>query len=242
MLEICLLLICVTLLAGVATLAILLGGANPPLEPAWGNVAEWAGVTVTFLGFVGAFGALLLQRRSVEIQVDQHLSAVQEKKRLEAAERAQQAEIIRKEREKYAAQLPFFASAEFKSNSTGLAYKQGEQLIYKVSATAISAATFENVRVSVPEVPDMDIPVNRTKAARLDYENTKSVAWEARSPRGGETNFTGQTRRQDAPKWLRERVSVEFTDPNGVRWRKYPNGKFDEISAEGHAKNTTNNV
>lgn len=125
-LEVTLSIICVGLLTAVITLSIRLRSKFAPLATDWGTVAEWSAVAVTFFGFVGAFGALMLQRRSVSIQVDQHLADIAA---TEAAARAEleaereadrkEAEAAKQKREKYVSGLQLKLFAKHKDKLAG---------------------------------------------------------------------------------------------------------------------------
>lgn len=231
-LEICLFLICIGLLAGVATLAILLGSANPPLEPVWGNIAEWAGVVVTFFGFVGAFGALMLQRKSVSIQADQHVTAQQENATSAAKEDNERQQIAKQEREVYVSAVQIKIGVDTEAhNSIGELRVTTVSMHAHATVTPGRGHTLLDAQLFIPSMPDLKNVNDRASSPRVSEDSMRDLCWSARS---GAFNVDSSVIKAEREKlWivLQNQAHVEFTDSNGVRWCKMANGHFDEITA-----------
>jgi len=219
------------LLVGVTTLATLLGGANPPLEPAWGSIAEWAGVAVTFLGFVGAFGALLLQRRSVAIQSDQHVTTQQEKAASTAKEENERKRIAKQEREVYVSAVQIKIEVDDEAHSSiGALRVTAVSLHAHATATPGRGHTLLDANLFIPSIPDLKNVNDRISSPRVSEDSMRDLSWSARSGAFDVDSTDIKAEKEKLWSALQNQAHIDFTDPNGVRWRKMANGHFDEIA------------
>ncbi|WP_157940257.1 hypothetical protein [Arthrobacter ruber] len=236
------------LLAGVVLLLTALNLQSAPLATEVGNVAEWAGVVVTFLGFVGAVAALRTQRRSVEIQdeqwrtqvEDQAAVAIGEQLRGLAAVRQQlelEAERNQAEREKYARSIRFSVGASHQRALSGQTRPTDGHLTLSVTAVFQEKGTldlprpFTDNKLIVPAAPqliDMNVQIDRVEENQLGTAGMrKELAWQVT----GVGQFAGDDSR--ALRWLTSQVAIEFTDPEGVRWRLDGDQNLKELPVGG---------
>jgi hypothetical protein len=222
------------LMALVVVLLFALNGESAPLETVWGNVAEWAGVVVTFFGFVGAIAALRIQSRSVEIQHEQRQEEVQEKSDAAVARQArgkaevmrqmeQETQRLRAEHEKYARLVDLEVTAAHQRPDPGHVRSSDGHLALKVRAhfhqskEPIPLGPYQDARLIVPdrtELDGMEESISRAEEAKVGAAGFRyDLIWRVT----GDGPFNGDD--VAALQWLIPKVGVEFTDPKGVRWR-----------------------
>lgn len=217
-LEMCLLIACVGLSAAVVTLAFLLRPAHAPLETDWGNAAEWTGVVVTFFGFVGAFGALMLQHRGVEDQ--QRSTAIHAEQRREELE-AREMEAAEEAR---ADALIHASSFTIRAFATYVLETERSEIRLGCTANPIDASKFTDVKLVAPEHPEL-------KEVRREGTGSR-VSWRANWSTSDGTIFAGGDPRMAAESWLQNQCAVEFTIPTGERWRLDGRKVLKEITGE----------
>lgn len=236
-------------------LLVALNRESAPLETVWGNVAEWAGVIVTFFGFGGAIAALRIQRRSVEIQDEQRRDEVQEKSAADFARQVrgkaivsrqleQEAKRRREEREKFARSVELQVRAEHQRALPGLQRPSDGQLALSVKAFfreqrgLIPPEPYTEALLIIPheaELAGMDESISRIGEKKLGAPGfRRELAWRVT----GDGQFQGDD--NEALKWLIPRVGVEFSDPKGIRWRISGDKELEELPAEDSSKTIGN--
>lgn len=236
------------LLTLVVVLLVALRGESAPLETVWGNVAEWAGVVVTFFGFVGAIAALRIQSRSVEIQDEQRRAQVREKADADFVKQvqgkaivtrllAQKTNRLREERERYARSVEFEVKAEHQRPDPGHQIANDGQLALSVKARfheskePVPLGPYKDNRLMIPgrsELLGMEESIARVFEENLGASGFRNdLIWRVT----GDSQFRGDD--IEALKWLIPRVGVEFTDPKGIRWRINGDKTLDELAVGG---------
>lgn len=139
---------------------------SAPMATEWGPVASWAGVVVTFLGFVGAIAALKVQRAAVDVTVEQHNTAKDAKARAKAQKAAREAQTI-KEQDVSAVSLDVFASYPSEDmNPTPL-----QSLEFSIGCTLNipKGERYKHVKLTLPEVPEEYTVIENTTANLSDF-------------------------------------------------------------------------
>jgi hypothetical protein len=226
-LEQTLLLVSAGLIGLVVALVIALVRDSAPLETEWGNVAGWAGVSVTFLGFVGAIAALRVQVKSVEVQVKQHNKtemAEQDAKRQELA--AQEAEALQKKQQDAKA-VTLTVAAGRRDAGRGHQFVEKQPFVVTcLLAFPRRNAKYTNVEFKHPDKPE-DFRVEMDDSADTDIT---TVNWGARihwQVSGDEWPYGPEA---DAKAWVGSRTSVTFTDPSGIQWQLDGTGSLAEVN------------
>ncbi|WP_185751336.1 hypothetical protein [Arthrobacter sp. 31Y] len=202
-----------------------------PLETDWGNIADWAGAVVTFGGFVGAILAVRLQTQAVSIQNAQRQEELDE--RAGAAAAAAAAEILRRDdhHKRFARAVSFDVSAKHDRGMPGHRRASDGQLVLRCGADFPRSASgpYSDCRIVIPEpLPDeiarFEVSNDRVFGAVLGSSGYPSnLTWRA----SGEGWFEGDNRK--ALEWFAPWVGLEFTDPDGIRWRINGNNDLCEI-------------
>ncbi|MFB9164197.1 hypothetical protein [Arthrobacter psychrochitiniphilus] len=226
-LEQILLLVSVFLLCSIVVLLVMLRRDSAPMATEWGPVASWAGVVVTFLGFVGAIAALKVQRAAVDVTVEQHNTAKEAKaiaEGVEAEKAALEAQRI-KEQAVSAVHLKVFMSRPIKPSEA--IYDDQRELLVGCTLRILRGGRYKHVKLTLPEVPKGFRVVEAPPANLGDLTvgiSGVDAKWHLRGenwPYGPESQ---------AKKWLSDRIFVTFTDSSGINWKLYGNGEFAEIS------------
>lgn len=217
---------CLLLVALVVFLLVLLSRKFAPLEPVFGSVAAWAGVFATLLGFAGAIAAIYIQGRSLRIQEDQHTTARKKKKAREDAEQKLADHEAKEKRERWVRGFVVGAAAIHQAKLKGQDHPRDGELSLVCTPRA-PKGKHTRVVLNLPELDETyDVKWPRTEVEILPPGNHSSLSWKAMGP----AMFDGSNEKATA--WFRDNVSVDFTDPDGRRWRKYANGKFEELAAD----------
>lgn len=229
---------CLIFLALIVVLLIALSRDSAPLEPDWGNWAEWAGVVVTSFGFIGAIITVYMQGRSVRIQEEQHEDSVRAKdEAARAAEISKAAEALsaevakaerdKEEREKWARAVNFKVVAQHTPKLRGQTHADDGKLIMQCRATTLRGGLYTGVRLIVPpSIEGFDVRVDRVHAPKLGPGHARDLEWRV----SGYGRFNGDNAR--ALEWLETQAAIEFTDPGGVRWRIDGHGSLLELAPE----------
>lgn len=224
-LEQILLLVSAFLLGSIVVLVVMLSRDSAPLATEWGPVASWAGVVVTFLGFVGAIAALKVQRTAVDVTVEQHKTAKAAKERTEylEVEKAARKEQAIKEQEVSAVRLVVFASRPW--NPMNATFLTPVEFSVGCRLDIPPGRLIKHLKLTLPEVPEGFSVVENT-TAKLSSIATRGAdaRWLLRGkvwPHGAEA---------EAKDWLAERIFVTFTDSSGIKWKIDGHGVFTEIS------------
>lgn len=225
-LEQILLLVSAFMLCSIVVLLIMLRRDSVPMATEWGPVASWAGVVVTFLGFVGAIAALKVQRAAVDVTVEQHNTAKEATARAEGveAEKAEREAQKIKEQAVSAVRLKVFASLPAKPSAA--IYDNQKELLVGCTLKIPKGGRYKHVKLTLPEVPKGFRVVEAPPANLSDLTvgiSGVDALWRLRGenwPYGPESQ---------AKNWLAERIFVTFTDSSGINWKLYGNGKFAEI-------------
>lgn len=225
-------------LALIVVLLIALSRSSAPLEPEWGNWAEWAGVVVTSFGFVGAIITVYMQGRSVRIQEEQHednkrtKDAAAKASEIATAAEAKAAEIAKaqrdkEEREKWARAVDFKVAAQHTPKLRGQTHAEDGKLIMQCRATTLRGGIYTDVRLIVPPpVEGFEVRADRLHAPKLGSGHARDLEWRV----SGYGRFSGDNAK--ALEWLRTRSAIEFTDPAGVRWRLDGYESLQELTPE----------
>ncbi|WP_104112099.1 hypothetical protein [Arthrobacter sp. N199823] len=226
-LEQILLLVSVFLLCSIVVLLVMLRRDSAPMATEWGPVASWAGVVVTFLGFFGAIAALKVQRAAVDVTVEQHNTAKEDTaraKEVEAEKAEREAQQI-KEQAVSVVLLKVFASRPAKSS--GAICDNQTELVAGCTLSIPQGGRYKHVKLTLPEVPKGFRVVGSPPRTNFDEITVRisgvNALWRLRGedwPYGPESQ---------AENWLAEQIFVTFTDPSGINWKLYGNGKFTEI-------------
>ncbi|MFD1211492.1 hypothetical protein ACFQ36_05495 [Arthrobacter sp. GCM10027362] len=132
---------CLVFLALIIVLLIALSHDSAPMEPVWGNWAEWAGVVVTSFGFIGAIITVHMQGRSVSIQEEQHEEGKKAKEAAAQAAKAAMTQRAKDEREKWAHAVDFVTIAEHAPKLHGQVSPQDGKLTLQCRATVEKVST-----------------------------------------------------------------------------------------------------
>lgn len=219
---------CFIFLALIVVLLVALSRDSAPLEPEWGNCAEWAGVVVTSFGFVGAIITVYMQGRSVRIQEEQHEESKNEKDAKAAAAERAAAKDAKENWEKWVRAVDFKAVAKHKPKLPGQTSPQDDgKLVLQCKAT-VRGGLYKDVRLIVPPPLDgFDIRAERLEAPVLGIGSRENSEWRV----SGDGWFGGDD--DKALEWLRAQgAAFEFTDPAGIRWRKDGPESFQELTPQ----------
>lgn len=200
---------------------------SAPLETEWGNVADWVGASVTFLGFVGAISALRVQVKSVDVQVEQHNKierAEQEAERKVSDARAAEA-LEKKQRDAKAVTLIVAAGRRTAGAGHQLVHKQPFVVTCRLVFPQ-KRVTYTNVEFTVPEKPDKFTVVMNDIADT----NFRTVKWGARIDWQISGEEWPHSAEADAKSWVQSRTFVTFTDPSGIAWKLDGTGKLTEVT------------
>lgn len=202
-----------------------------PFETVWGNVADWVGVVVTFLGFVGAIMALLVQARALSIQHDERQDKLQTRAEQKIAEEAELERRKEEKRTEFARSVGFDVTARHDPGLPGHKRASDGQLSFVCRADFPSdaAAPYTDCRLLVPDPRPAEITKFEETIARVHEDklgahgHRTNLTWRV----AGEGWFDGDD--QKALSWLIPLVGVEFTDPDGVRWRINGDKKITQV-------------
>lgn len=211
----------------IAALIIALSRKFAPLATEWGPVADWVGVAVTFLGFVGAIAALKVQRISTDVQLEQHNDTKADKNRV-ARNKQDQLDADAREKKERAAR-----SVELTVDARRYEPYKGAQTVdeqpFEVKCRLVfppKRNKFTNVKFNHPDNPDgfrvVEDTASDTRFTTLEYG--ARIIWSVSGkdwPHGPEA---------DAKAWVAERTHVTFTDPAGFHWRLDGHGTLKEIT------------
>jgi hypothetical protein len=196
------------------------------MEPEWGNWAEWAGVVVTSFGFIGAIITVYMQGRSVRIQEEQHEEGKKAKEAAAEAAEAAKTQHAKEEREKWARAVDFKTVAKHTPKLRGQDSPEDGKLTLQCRAT-VGKGRYTDVRLIVPHpLEGFVVRAERVHAPELGSGPMSSLEWRV----SGDGSFDGDD--DKALEWLTTQGAIEFTDPNGIRWRKDGQGLFKEIPPE----------
>ncbi|MCF3140814.1 hypothetical protein LRQ04_16280 [Paenarthrobacter sp. AR 02] len=195
----------------------------------WGPVADWVGASVTFLGFVGAIAALRVQRKSVDVQLEQHNEAKLVKERAERSRREAAAAEALKKKEKDARAVKITTSAERPKDPPGSRYAYKPRFSLKCRLEFPLGTEYTDVEFRHPDKPSGFYVAQDTIPApnfSVGGRGGNRFLWEAQGdywPHGSET---------EAPTWVAKRTSVTFTDAAGARWLLDGTGTLAEVKRD----------
>lgn len=216
--------LCLTLLGALIVVLAALAQDTAPLEPDWGNYAEWAGAIVTFGGFVGATAAVIFQGRALRIQQDQYDRESARRLRQEADDRDTREQEERQALERWADAVSFAVHATHSSELRGHHLARDGQLRIEVSVIPPKGQKIRDVLLGVPTVEWLKTEEDATECAVLDGSIGRSMRWRARAQR---EQFDGDD--VQAQEWCDKYFTLDFTDSKDVRWRKFVNGSFKKL-------------
>lgn len=221
-----LLTICAGLLALVVLMAIQMTGHFAPLKTDWGSVAEWVGAGVTFLGFAGAIAALRVQVKSNKMQTTQHERTEKGLEDEATAQEQKKAADARQEKERFVSKVKFTATALHYGVPGQQNIRRDGKLVLECSADfPASDPFFTDCRLIIPQdsrLKDFEIQMDRVSSAKMSLGGGCNLGWKIT----GDGWFGKDLKK--AQDWLNEEAAVEFTDPNGVRWRMKSDKSFVE--------------
>lgn len=224
-LEQILLLVSAGLVGLVVALVIALVRESAPAATEWGPVADWVGAVVTFLGFVGAIAALRVQRKSVDVQVQQHNKIERAEKAVAVAKEAALAAEALKDREKEARAVKLTVSVGRPKPPPGSKFVYPPPFNVRCHLLFPPGANYTDVEFKHPDIPDefrflMD--TTREPKFSTDARDVR-IYWEISGdewPHGPE---------DEAQTWVAERTSVTFKDSAGVAWKLDGAGSLAEV-------------
>ncbi|MFF1831126.1 hypothetical protein [Paenarthrobacter sp. NPDC058040] len=222
---------CIGLTGIIVALCCALQVKTAPLEADWGNIADWAGAVVTFGGFVGAILAVRVQTRAVSIQTAQRKDELDDRATADAA--AASAEALRRDahHKRFAHAVTFDVSAKHDRGLPGHRSALDGQLVFRCRADFPGDAfePYSDCRIIIPEPLPQEVALFNVTIARVSESNLGSsgyrsnLTWRAT----GNGWFSADDRK--AFKWFAPLVALEFTDPEGIRWRINGNQQLSEI-------------
>ncbi|GAA1356141.1 hypothetical protein GCM10009636_24940 [Arthrobacter koreensis] len=225
-LEQILLLVSAGLVGLLVAALVALARKSAPLATEWGPVADWVGVFVTFLGFVGAIAALRFQTKSVAVQLEQH-NKQKETEETEEQERAaaRKAEALEaKQKDARAVQINVSAIRRQADPGSEFVYEQP----FVVTCTLVFPGwnLYTEANFQVPDTPE------NFRQLRDDRITTKfgiinhgaRIIWQISGnkwPHGDEAG---------AQAWVAARTFATFTDQAGNKWKLDGAGKLTDVS------------
>jgi hypothetical protein len=190
----------------------------------WGPVADWVGASVTFLGFVGAIAALKVQRKSVDVQVEQHNKTKQAEEEAERIQEAALAARALEKKEKDARAVKLTVSAGRRKAPLGSEFVHEQPFVVRCSLVFPNSAKYTHVEFKHPDKPD-DFRVVEDTARDTNFSTVgrgARIFWEIS---GDVWPYSSEN---EAQAWVAERTFVTFVDPAGVKWKLDGAGSLKE--------------
>ncbi|WP_157407590.1 hypothetical protein [Arthrobacter sp. ZBG10] len=195
----------------------------------WGSAADWFTGVVTLFGFVGAFFALRLQTSSLRIQKEQHQKDVDKDAAAEQEIVEQEAAAAQETKWRCAKGTSLVITTQRGDPRNNYVYKQKLQIRCEVRAP--QGANLKNVNLSTPSLGSFFKEIHPSDRNLETLTPARPMRWTM------ETDYWPAEfgEEVDATKWLQDRVSVTFTDPNGVTWTRTGSGGLTDMAPLGEA-------